>query len=570
MPNPPNVGGVVGTDNVSPIYNPNGRWQVWNMEEIYLGQTAANKYVPKVNDVIFDIVGRQITRYIVKDINPTTMVAILQIEDETNESGIFSEEDILLGVGPGTQSDTYRIYLDQSVSPYRLSVDARLKVAGTMCRWCKLFRGSDVSASGIVISRMYDGNGVLTSENIPLELAATELLTNHAIKVVSSAYTNTSMLNGELVTAVFYDDAGYVVSKRQLLVENTGFIRSTDADKKYIISIGLESPFINVSTPRLIQYPINVPLNGLNLKGVVTYSNGEVRKYVVDGTKFTIFGFEQYIATQANQRINLVLKYALDSNEVAYNAVVGENHISEAYEAVTLISNSEYNNKLYGYPVWIDAVNGYRIEWFMYNLNRNIHYNVTPYVTINTNTAAFNPIAYGQIQRLSVSINLRDVNGSFANYIHTQTIDFALARPGTDRETNWTVGFTPDQSPRYGVDTYAAVDYLNANDWTIKLSAGQTTLTQWLEKVYLRTMPLVNPATEVAALTPTHFAVLVGAQRHEYPISQWNATLAFVGTIANSSSLFIEFIKKTNVNDLHLSIASMIVYHVDNTGIPIA
>lgn len=52
MPNPPNVGGVVGTDNVSPIYNPNGRWQVWNMEEIYLGDIAANKYVPKVNDVI--------------------------------------------------------------------------------------------------------------------------------------------------------------------------------------------------------------------------------------------------------------------------------------------------------------------------------------------------------------------------------------------------------------------------------------------------------------------------------------------------------------------------------------
>src|ERR1035437_1218023 len=130
MPNPINTGGVVGTDNVSPIYNADRRWQVWNMDEIYLGGIANNKYVPKINDVIFEIVGNTITKYIVTDISLTTMLPTYVEENTTPVSTEFTGEDILLGVGPGTQSDTYRVYIDKSVTPYRLAVDARLKVAG--------------------------------------------------------------------------------------------------------------------------------------------------------------------------------------------------------------------------------------------------------------------------------------------------------------------------------------------------------------------------------------------------------------------------------------------------------
>ena len=298
MPNPINTGGIVGTDNISPIYNADRRWQVWNMDELYLGGIASNKYVPKINDLVFQITGSLVTRYIVFDINLSNLIPVLREEDSVTQTPNITADEILFGVGPGTQSDTYRVYIDKSVTPYRLSIDARLMVAGTMCRWCKIFKGSILTTSGNVISRMYDSSGNLISENVPLELAADVLINNHTIRNVSPCYTNNDLMDGELVTAVFYDDTGYVVSKRQLLVENTAFIKSTDVGTKYIVSIDMKSPFMSPTNVRLIQYPVNVPLASLNLIGLVTYSDGSVVEYPVNGTKFTIYGFENYVATQ--------------------------------------------------------------------------------------------------------------------------------------------------------------------------------------------------------------------------------------------------------------------------------
>jgi hypothetical protein len=570
MSGPLTIGGVVGTDNVSPLYNPEEHWRIWNMSEIYLGLEATRKNVPKINDLVFEIIGTNINKYVVIDINPVTMVPVLR-EVRDMDDGMFTEDDILLGVGPGTQSDTYRIYVDKSVTPHRLCVDARLKVGGTMCRWCKIFRGSNISSEGNVISRMYDTNGNLISENIPLELAATELLDNRAIKVVSSAFTNADLADGEVVTAVLYDDNGYVVSKRQLLVENTAFIRSTDADKKYIVAISLKSPFISSSNARLIQYPLNVPLNGLNLTGVVTYSNGETAEYPVDGTKFSIFGFEQFVATQVGQRINLVLKYSLANNEVAYNAVMGgDQHIAEHYEAMTMAQDGTYNLKLYAYPVWINALSGYRLEWFLYNLDRNINYKVTNQVYLNANTAPFDPFLYGQLQRISASINIKNVNVAWKNYVHTQTLDIAILRPGSDRDTNWTVAFTTDQVTRYGINTHIKAKFVSTNMWQFDLRCGMTTLSQWLDKMYVTTQPLYNNAVASVPPVPTHFALTVNNVRTEYPIAQWNSLITINQNVPNSSTVFIEFIRKTGTTDLFLSIAAMIVWHVDSAGNVIA
>jgi len=567
MPNPLDTNGVIGTDNISPIYNANRRWQIWNMDEIYLGDIAANKYVPKINDVVFEIIGTAITRYIVMDISLTTLVPVLHEANKT-DYGNFTDEDLLLGVGPGTQSDTYRILIDKSVVPYRLTVDGRLTVAGSMCRWAKIFKGHILSENGVVISRMYDANGNLLSENIPLELVANTLLDNRAIKRISPCYTNADLQDGEVVTAVHYDDAGFVVSKRQLLVENTAYIRSVDASVKYIVSISLKSPFISTTNVRLIQYPINVPLAGLNLIGVVTYSDGQVVELPVDGTKFSIFGFEQYIATIVGQKIQVVLKYALGPNESNYISNIGsERHISEIYDAITTNVDGSYNIKLYGYPVWINApTSTYRLEWYMYNLDRNIKYNVTPYVVINTAYRAFDPNSYGVVQRLNVSLNIRDANGSYKSYIHAQTIDIILSKQGTERINNWTVGFDPDQDPKYGVGVYTTVRYVSSSRWVVKVNCNSATLSAWLDKVYYNTLPLFDPAVEAAPPAPTHFALIINGIRTEYPISNWNSDIVVNHAVTNNSTTFIQFFIRTNSSDLHLSVAGLPTYSVDSSG----
>ena len=567
--NPPNLGGVVGIDNIAPIYNPYDRWQTWNINEIYTGTIGQGKFVPKIDDVVFELAGSTIIRHIVRDINPTTMVATLQQEVLTNTDPL-TPEDIIFGIGVSTPSETYRVYVDTSVIPYTLAIDVRNKVYGSMTNYCKIFKGVDTSNGGIVISRMYDTNNNFLGENIPLELVAYDNMTNLSIKVVAPAYTNASLTDGEIVTAVLYNDQGGVVSRRQMLVVNTAFIRSPDASKKYVTGISLRSPFMSPVNDNLLEYPINVPLMGLNLVGRVTYSDGSHREYPVDNTRFSIYGFEGYLATIVGQRINLVLKYNLQPNEISYNLTeVNDRQISEFYEATTLNVDGSYNLKLFGYPVWLDDVNGYRLEWFLYNLDRNIKYNVTPYVVINTDYRPFNPTLYGVVQNLNVSINIQNANGAFKNYIHAQTIDIVLNKRGSERPNNWTVGFSPDQQPRYGLDTFATAYFIGVNQWRVRVDAESIDFEDWLTKVYQRTEPLYNPDTELEPIEPNMFALVIGNTTVEYPIAQWNSEFIINGTMQNNTTVYVRFFKRLADTDLEMSIAGMPLYYVDDNNIPL-
>ena len=381
------------------------------------------------------------------------------------------------------------------------------------------------------------------------------------MKCVPVCYTSEQLPDGEVVTAVFYSDAGHVVSKRQLLVENTAFIRSSDAGTKYVSDISLESPFLSTSDPTLIQYPLNVPLSGLSLMGRVHYSDGSSLAMPVDGSKFAIFGLENYVATVVGQKLPLVLRYNLSVGEVAYGLSVGsERFISESFKAMTLPANGAYSVKLFGYPVWIDAINGYRLEWFLLNLDRQTVYRATPHVTINANTRAFDPIAYGINQRLSVSVNLQDLNPSYTAYVHTQTTDIVLLGQGTELTTNWTIAFDPGQNPVFGTNNKAVTTFINQNLMKVRIDLGETVKQTWLERIYYRSLPLFDSNREIRAPEPDYFALYVGNNVIEYPIEQWNSDLVVDRALADTDTLFVKFFKRTVDNDLQLSVIGLPIH----------
>jgi hypothetical protein len=538
------------------VYQPSGRWSIWNLNEIYTGQQGAQRYVPRVNDYAVNTDTDETWK--VTSIDPATLIPTLVRVNAIN-TGPLNPNDILLGVGPGTQSDTYRVYIDKSVTPHILAVDARLNVGGSMVTKAILFRGSELSGTAVAISALYDQSGNLLGQAIPLELIAT--INNIAMKTVPVCHTLADLPDGELITAVFYSDVGNVVSKRQLLAENTAFIRTTDASVKYIIGISLETPFLSLTDPKLIQYPLNVPLNGLSLIGVVNYSDGSQIRMPVDGTKFSIFGFEGFISTVIGQKFNVVLKYTLSSNEVVYGAnAIGGMFITDTYKATTSLANGAFTVKLFGYPVWIDSINGYILEWFMYNLDRTAMYRVTPYVKFGVNSRAYNPSLYGTTQSLSVMINLHDVNSIFANYNHVQNIDVTLLAPGSARTTNWTIGFAPNQTPVFGINNFAATTMTNQNLWSVNLASGETILSNWLNRMYFNTLPLTDTTKELAPPVPNYFALLIGNTSLEFPISEWNLTHAISLAVPDNSTLFVKFFFRTPDNDIQLSIVGLPCY----------
>ena len=532
---------------------------IWNITDIYTGLPNSGRYVPNVDDGVLDWTQGW---FRVIAVDYTTGLSTLAKFNEPRESNPAPDEDILLGSGPGVVSESFRIFLDNSVTPHTFTCDKRLRYHGSNVSYVKIFKGVNIGADGEVVSAYFDQSGNFLGENIPVELVAMPNQTNVAVKTPMEGYTLRQFDDGELMTCVAYSTTGQVISVAKLVVMNTAFIRTTDASMKYIQSISLESPFLSASDPTLIEYPINMPVSSLNLIGVVTYSDGSKLRLPVDGTKFKIHGLDNFIASIQGQVIGVVLTYSLSANEFNYMTnPSGERHISKQYRATTVRADNAYSVKLFTYPVWMDELHGYRLETYLYNLDRERVYNVTNYVQAAAGSRAFDPLTYGSIQRIALAVDVNRVDSNYARYRHVQTFDIALLAPGTEKLVdNWTVGFVPGQDPPYGRTMEAKVRMVNSNLWQLRIDNLESVFDRWLDKTFYATYPLHDPETEINAPVPNYFAIVFGAFRAEFPISQWNQILELPTMASEGHPVFIQWIRRSDTNDLQLGVSAMIVH----------
>lgn len=551
---PLDLTGVIGSDGMSPIYDPDARWCIWELSEIWQG-ASGKKYVPKVGDYVIE--KNEYITYIVDAIDPITLIPTLREIKNNTSSGVFTSSDMLFGTGTSASPDTYRIYVDKSTTPYTMAIDSRLKVYGSMTSYCKIFKGADLGGTGQVVSMMFGPSGNFSTNNVPLELVAIDNHTNYHIKTVQPCKTTVELEDGELLTAVIYSDNGHVVSKRQVLVENTAFIRSIDVSTKYVTHISLKSPFISATNDNLIEFPVNVPTNALNLIGVVHYSDGSKLELPVDGGKFKMLGIAQYVSAIVGQELNVVLSYSLAPNEVAYTGVVSNGHyITEAYTLRTINPNYSYSVKLYAYPEWVDETNGYRLKWWLLNLDRNVKFEVTDHIQFNPATGSYNPKDYGVTQRKSVAINLRNVSAAFKNFLHTQLVDISLYGKPVDTTTAWTVSHESTIArPNYGLELNAK----QVSSYVMNISSGITDQEEWLNRVYKQTFPMIDVTRELDAPTPTHLQITYNGELVEVPLSVWASDLTFVNPLSIYKNVYITFIRRSGAEVTYLSQAAMIL-----------
>lgn len=563
--------GIIGSDGIVPIYRPDDRWCLWNINELWSGTVGEGKYVPKLLDGVREYVETSYNEYQVESINPVTLIPTLRLVKPSNMVFTFPETDVLFGIDPN-QSDTYMAYVDKGVMPYILSLDARLKINGSMAKNAKIFKGADTSETGLVISKIYDNSGNFLTDVVELELVGLDNITNYAIKAVPPCKTNQNLLDGEIVTVVIYSDNGHVVHKRQFKVVNTAFIRGPAANRKYVVSINIECPYISPTEEFVIEFPLNTPVNALGIRGVVNYSDGSSTKYSLSG-KMNLYGLDQYISSIVGQTYDLVLSYTLDQDEAANVGVSSDGkYVTAPYTLKTVEVDNSYNVKIFGYPMWISNAQGYRMEWYLLNLNRNIFINVTPYVQFAENTGAFDPKAYGYSQIKSITLNLALASGTFKPYIHTQVVTITLARApagpldqGQDTHvTHWTVLSQPGSGViPYGIDTVMiiAVPDEDTHDIgrIIDFTVGCETLEDWLDKVYYRTYPLFDPRVEMAPPRPTHFEIFdIYGSKSSFTIDEWNTQLNLSFNIAANSTPFVRFYKLTALGEMTLSVAAAI------------
>ena len=552
-----------------PVYNPDALWQIWNYDDIYFGPNSSGQYVPKVKDEVHQIVGNSISRFVCTAVDGSSLIPTLTPVQEQVFGQDVLPTDMLLGNTP----DTYRLLIDKSVSPYRLNVDSRLRVYQKSASFAKVFKGTDISSTGVVISQWYNNSGTYTSENLPMELVSTTTLNNNVgILSVMPGWTAAELDDQDVCTVVIYGADGTPLSIRTLYVFNTGFVRGVDAFSKAIVSIALETPFISAANSTIINYPVNVPLNALNLVGVVNYSDGTQARYAVDGTRFSVSGMDSYAPTVVGQTCPIVLKYRLQTGETAYGSQNGAmNHFAENYTLVTTAVDGSYNVQLYVYPIWNTAQATYTLAWFLYDLNRSIHYDVTGVVNVDTTVATFGPSNYGSKQTLRAYLNLKSVNAAYQNFVHVQNVDIVLNAPMTNRPAkngipNWFVTQQAGSVPMFGSGAYITSFQQAVNNYRLSLMGDYVTQDSWLTGYYYNSKPLYDPSTETTPLKPTHFNLILGGITTTYAIAQWNSSIVLTQQINNNDNAYIEFIVRTVSNDLLLSRVAVPVWSVNAQG----
>ena len=545
-----NAIGIVGSDGYTPLYNPDGKWNMWSIHEVYMGSAGQNKYIPKINDYVIE--PETGMTYRVSDLNNVTFIPELSPITINNTE---TTDEIL-----ASTKDNYRLYFDKSITPHTLNIDGFMRVYSSTATTFRIYKGQFIDDTKI-ISRRYDNNGNFIGHDIPLTMVAFNSHDNYAIKGFQTCNTTSELSDGEVCTVVAFDAAGKVLTKATCIVDETTFVAQAYAEQKYITQIFMKSAFINTSQPGDINYPVNLPLVSFNPIGVVQYNDGSQIEYPVDGDKFRLYGLDQFVSTIIGHKVPLVLSYRMDQDEAALASVDSDNYyVTRPYTLHVSNPNTSYNVKLFVYPVWVSELNGYSYKVYLMNLDRNVLFDVTTLVNLSSNSPTFNPLAYGITQRLIFNINLANVSGIYNSYLHVQTVDITLRGAANEpSNTNlWEVGTqVPSTIPHYGTNLRAVRNGVNGAKVTIHNNFA--TIDEFISKLYTATIPLFNPVTELQPLAPTHIEVRYLNESFIVPISEYDQEFTFSTGLGLYTNLEVIFLKETISGYLKLSIASLTV-----------
>lgn len=551
------------------------------IEDVYLGDESQNNpkavNIPNVGDLVLDRSSgymRWLEVVFVDEITLTPMLTEVENKMKRNE---FSKENQLLGIGPGYQSETWRLFLDKSVVPHVYAVDSRLHIYGKENMKYKIFLGTDTSKiTGKVISMNFNSNGELLSEDLPLEKvifpAEDTVDINYNVKHPRKGFTTTNLENGDVVTLVTYTEEGHATSYNTLLVHNTALDRNIETNYRYVISIGLDSPFLDKTEDNTLIFPMNIPRDALALMGVVHYNDGTTVKMPIDGKRLVLHGLDNYVPMKRNQSINLVLTYNLPSDEMALNSSVSSTDrrfISRLYFGRTQPVDGSYSVNLYPIPTYVDAVNGWRIRYILYTLDRDVVYDVTPHVRNGATTEPFNPSLYNETQDITVSLDLSKVNTALKKFTHVQSFKINLANePNTDTKTAWYITYEKDQNPIYGGNIICrGIRDPGLNRWRLDIRAGAKSLEDWLDRLYYRVKPMINDYYEKKPMKPTHFAIHINETKKVYPLKAWDTVIDFSEGAYDGYGIVISWIRVEGSKQYQLACSPVCFIDVSEGGV---
>lgn len=548
------------SDNASadvPIWNPNGLWKEWNMPEIYQGPNSIGtgnlgRYVPNIGDKIFS---KTQGEFLVTELNTSTLISTW--ESYTAPVSVDTGVDQWLNVGPRSPQQGYYIYVDSTVTPPLLAFDSMLRIYSKTGNYVRVFASTSTTGSLEVLSAMYDATGTYVDDKIPLEVLEGDGTGNY--KVPQVGYAKRAISSGETVLIIAYDANGTPTSEVTMTTLDSGIIRQSNTSSKEIYTIEIVSSFLSPTDPLVLNIPVQVTVASVDVMCRVTYTDGSSRIKPIDYSKIDLSGLSEFIPTQVGNRSPMTLFYTLDSTESYQGTTTASRVITKAYSIeVTSVENA-YGVKLFMYPEWNAANQGYYLRHFLYSVDRLDMWDVTDLVELSAGSQIWDSQLYGTKQNMIYAIDLSKVSASFVDYRHVQSNVITLMAAGTtDDVTPWYVNFeTGDED--YGGDVECHLTYISSQVWSVNIAMGATTQAEWLDRIYSRVHPLYDTVTETAAPTPTHFVLQVDNIRVRQPISAWNTPFTIATGGSTGELGLIQWIYEDNGTDLQLAASGAII-----------
>lgn len=549
-------------------------YTVWNARDIWFGNDAAikgGKHVPNVGDKIDFYENNILKEMLVVAVHEDTLIPeLVEINRQPKEDSSLNQ---FIGVGPGYQSETWRIWYDPNVQPHTLMIDAVHLVYGTEASYIKLFKGRNTGPDGKVISQ-YAVNSSQYSENVPLYVVSDRWDGSEAIKRPPVCHTTETLKLGEEVTAVVYSDSGQPYSQNTFKVVFGNNVRSLNKEQRYVMGIELDSPFISLTDDRLLELPINMPLEGIFTRGKVLYSDGREMIIPIDGKRLKMIGTEYFVNTKINEINHLGLRYQLGENEMAWNTNSGESrHITEMYRYQTMDLDNSYAVNINIVPIWDRTRLAWELRYYLYNLDRDINLDVTAYIENGVNSDIFNGRKFGVTQHIAVALQLDRLDLGLAKYRHVQKFDIALVQEPSSLQRSYLIDYHTNQATSYGEYNIAAmknplgrIDDQRYYGIHLNEHVNATSYQEWLDRTFYCVQPIYNEQIELKAPLPTHVLIRSASNLDlitEIDIAQhWNDTIE--GVLSNSfdvgDTILVEFIRKQGTTVLYLGMTPWVGY----------
>jgi len=544
---------------VAPIFDPQRGFRVWLVGQIYTG-TGPGAYVPNVDDLVVDFASGF---YRVTGVNGTTGESNLEYFPVANMNTGVVAQDSLLGSGPGKTSESYRVYINTDVTPITAAFDHRLHLYGTAAHHVKLFRGTDTTVTGFVVSAMFDSGGIVITENIPCETLVMPGLTNVGVKGISVGGVIEPLADGETVTCVVYNSTGDVLGKWTMLVERTNFVHTADTSKRFIMGVELITPFMSPSDDHLIEIPMNMLVQSTSLLCRVRYSDATTEDLPIDGNRVRLNGLNSFTATKVGQTFPLHLIYVLQPDEYGYGVSqpLPDRTILERYQIRTIESVGAYEVKLFAVPRWQTSPTAqWVLDWYLYSLERDVVFDVSSLVVVSTATP-FNGNAINVRQKIDVSLELSAVDPMYLFYRHVQSLYLTLKASGSNTlaTSYWELEYTSGQYFGAGLYAQAATGFENPLLKRVNISQDLVDVEEWMSLVYNKIEPLRFLETEPVPMEPTHVRVKIGTS-FTRELTLTNALLWIdnvPNTIVQGMPVRLEFFKRTLTRDFELGVSSM-------------